>query len=68
MIPSQLDTLYITHKHSLRTSQEKAFFHQTDQSVEDVRRKYLLFIVRHAEYMNIQNIQSFKHGGTDVNH
>lgn len=67
-VPSQWDTLYVTHEHSVRTSQKTAFFRQKDQPVKDVRGKYLLFIVRHAKYMNIQNIQSVKHGGTKVNH
>jgi hypothetical protein len=57
----------LTHKHSVRTSQETAFFHQKDQSVKDVRGKYFLFNGRHEEYMNIQNIQSVKHGGTNIN-
>jgi len=64
MVPSQWNTLYVIHKHSVRTSQETVFFHQKDQLVEE----YFLFIVRQAEYMNIQNIQNVKQGGTNVNH
>jgi hypothetical protein len=68
IVPSQQDTLLVKHKHSVRTSQETAFFHLEDQSVENVREKYLLFIVRHAEYMNTQNINSVKYGGTNSNY